>query len=218
MTRLQAVIFDIDGLMIDSEKVAEAITADFLAEQGHTLTREFTASMVGLRADECTRRIIDRFELKMSSAEVDRAMVGHWQRHLEIGIPPMPGLFALMDELTRRAIPWGVATASEHEYAVKNLQNLGLETRCRAIAAGDEVVQSKPAPDVYLLAAQRLGVAPALCLALEDSEPGCRAAASAGMTVAVVPTDFTNSAEFKCASFRLSSLDDVIPLLALFDA
>ncbi|MCO5183064.1 MAG: HAD family phosphatase [Anaerolineae bacterium] len=215
MTRVQAVIFDMDGLMIDSERVAEAITADFLAEQGHVLTREFAASLVGLRADECAQRIIDTFDLPLNSAEMDQAMARHWRRYLDKGIPPMPGLFSLVDELEQRAIRWGVATASERWYAIRNLQNLGLAARCQAIASGDEVVCSKPAPDVYLLAAERMQADPQHCLALEDSQPGCQAAAAAGMTVAVVPNELTNSAEFTCARFRLSTLNDVIPLLDL---
>ena len=119
MIQLQAIIFDMDGLMIDSERVAEAVTGDFLAEYGHTLTREFSASLVGLRADVCSQRIIDTFGLPLNSAELDHAMAAGWQHHLQMGIPPMPGLFDLIDELARRALPWGVATASGRSYAEK---------------------------------------------------------------------------------------------------
>jgi HAD superfamily hydrolase (TIGR01509 family) len=161
----------------------------------------------------CSQRIIDTFGLPLNSTELDHALAAGWQRHLQAGIPPMPGLFDLIDELARRALPWGVATASGRSYAEKNLQNLGLTSQCRAIAAGDEVVHSKPAPDVYLLAAQRMGVAPTRCLALEDSRPGCQAAAAAGMTVGVVPNELTASAEFSCATYRLHSLFDVPSIL-----
>jgi HAD superfamily hydrolase (TIGR01509 family) len=98
----------------------------------------------------------------------------------------MPGLGALLDELERRGLPWGVATSSPRPIADVILRGLALDGHCRALAAGDEVRRGKPAPDIYLLAAARLGVDPVGCLALEDSAVGCEAAAAAGTRVIAV--------------------------------
>jgi len=88
------------------------------------------------------------------------------------GIPCMLGLRRLVAELEQRNTPWAVATSSRKAYANQVLEQLDLREKCKAIAAGDDVERGKPAPDVYLLAADRLDIDPASCLALEDSVPG----------------------------------------------
>ena len=126
------------------------------------------------------------------------------------GVPTMPGLHALHDEIARRNIPWGIATSSPRAHAVEILQQLGLQERCRAIAAGDEVTNGKPHPDIYLLAARRLGIAPQDCLALEDSGPGSQAAVNAGMTVIAIPNAQTKTADFSHVHYLYRSLEDVL--------
>jgi beta-phosphoglucomutase-like phosphatase (HAD superfamily) len=115
-------------------------------------------------------------------------------------------LWLLLDQVERRALPWAVATSTPRPVAEIILGKLGLVGRYGALAAGDEVAHGKPAPDIFLLAAARLGVVPAACLALEDSAAGCAAAAAAGMRVVAVPTELTRDETFACAYRRYPSL------------
>lgn len=218
MLELQAIVLDMDGLLLDSERVSEALYVELLAELGHTMSPAFYRQMVGLRERESYAMVIDAFHLDLSPDDLHERLIGRWRDRVQAGIPTMPGVFEFHAAVTERGIPWGIATASPRWYAEQNVAALGWGAACGAIAAGDEVRESKPAPDVYLLAADRLGVAPERCLALEDSDPGCRAAAAAGMRVGVVPNEYTASAEFACAHHRFNSLLDVIPLLDEWEA
>ncbi|VAW34958.1 hydrolase, haloacid dehalogenase-like family [hydrothermal vent metagenome] len=132
------------------------------------------------------------------------------------GVPTMSGLYTLHAEIGRRQIPWAVATSSPRAHAVEILQQLGLLQQCRAIAGGDEVVDGKPAPDLYLLAAERLGIAPQSCLALEDSGPGSQAAVAAGMTAIAIPNAQTKTADFSHVHYQYDSLREVLANLDSF--
>ena len=120
----------------------------------------------------------------------------------------------MLSRRSHSASSWRCRCCSLRQNAVRPvaeivLGRLGVVGRYQALACGDEVEHGKPAPDIFLLAAERLGVAPALCLALEDSAAGCAAAAAAGMRVGVVPTELTSHGAWACAYRRYASLDDV---------
>ena len=112
----------------------------------------------------------------------------------------MPGLIELVDEIEQRGLPWAVATSSLRANAEQNLRLIGLFGRCRAIVGGDEVSRGKPAPDIYLLAAERLSVAPQKCLALEDSVPGVKSARSAGMVTVAIPGSHSSRENYGLAN------------------
>jgi beta-phosphoglucomutase-like phosphatase (HAD superfamily) len=103
-----------------------------------------------------------------------------------------------------------VATSSPLRHALELLDQLGLGNSCQTVAGGDEVVNGKPAPDIYLLAAKRLGLRPAQCLAVEDSAPGCQAALSAGFMVVAVPNRDTKASDFSTVDYTFSSLLEVV--------
>lgn len=208
-----AIVFDLDGLLINSEAVYEDVYREVLAELGHTLPPSYYEQLVGLSADASFAVVHGHFGLTISVAELIERVETVWARRQLDGFPPMPGLFELMDAIAARGIRWGVATASERAYGERVLRQLGLDQAAGALAGGDEVAHNKPAPDVYQLAAARLNVDPTRCVALEDSAPGCRAAAAAGMTVGVIPHALTRAADFGCARYRFESLAAVIPLL-----
>jgi HAD superfamily hydrolase (TIGR01509 family) len=121
----------------------------------------------------------------------------------------MPGLNEIVSAIERRSIPWGVATSSRRSYAIDILDQLGLLDSCQAIAGGDEVPKGKPSPDLYLLAAARLKMPPKVCLALEDSVPGAKAALLANMTVVGVPSGHTSKDDLRFAHHVFSSLSEV---------
>ncbi len=215
---LTAVIFDMDGLMVDTEPLSQNIWAQIVARYGATLDESVYARMVGFRSSESVHIIKEAYQLPLPAEELVAMKNAMWEARWRQGVPTRPGLHQLHSELSRRRIPWAVATSSPRHYAEGVLKQLDLQPTGSAIAAGDEVIHSKPAPDIYLLAAQRLGVQPAACLALEDSVPGGRAALAAGMTLAAVPTGTTSRADFGFAHYVFDSLADVAGNLDVFFA
>jgi HAD superfamily hydrolase (TIGR01509 family) len=121
-------------------------------------------------------------------------------------LAPLPGLFRLLDELEARGIPRAVATSGHRHYAQLALRTLGVADRFQALATGDEVARGKPAPDIFLLAAERLGVQPTGCLVLEDSHLGVAAAKAAGMRAVAVPNPRIPAAQFSEADYVFDSL------------
>ena len=210
MTQRQAIIFDMDGLMVDSEPLSRHAWNQVLQAHGYQMTDDFYGQIIGLRTDQSTEIILNQYPMPMTAAELAARKGEIFHQIRAQGIPAMPGLMALQVIIKERAIPWAVATSSPRDHAEIILAQLGLTESCHAIAAGNEVAHSKPAPDIYLLAAERLGIDPTTCLALEDSEPGCQAANAAGMTVIAIPNGETKTAVFACASYRYSSLNQVV--------
>jgi pseudouridine-5'-monophosphatase len=209
LSKRTAIVFDMDGLMVDTEPLSHQAWNELLRPYGHTLTDEMIQQMIGLRAEVSSQFVIDTFGLPLSVAEIIPRRAAIYAGIRARGVPVMPGLIALQEQIAARRMPWGVATSSPREHAQEILAQLGLSTACQAIAAGDEVKRGKPAPDIYLLAAERLGVAPEQCLALEDSGPGSQAAVAAGMLTVAVPNGHTKTADFSHVHYIYTSLHDV---------
>jgi HAD superfamily hydrolase (TIGR01509 family) len=213
-----AVLFDMDGLMVDTEPLARAAWQRVVAPYGPAISDTLYNRMLGRRTVESAQLVLDDLRLPVARDELIRRKTEEFLGSLDSGVPVMPGLWTLLDRIEALDIPWAVATSTPRPVAEIVLGKLGVSGRYEALACGDEVVNGKPAPDIFLLAAARLGVEPAACLALEDSAAGCAAAAAAGMRVAVVPTDLTRDEPFACAYRRYSSLAevaaDLAPLLA----
>ncbi|NHZ72360.1 MAG: HAD-IA family hydrolase [Aquificales bacterium] len=206
MTYRQAIIFDMDGLMVDSEPLARQAWEQILQAHGYQMTNDVYRQMIGLRIDQSIQIVLDNYPLPITASELIAQKADIFHAIRAQGIPAMPGLMALQAAIKQRGIPWAVATSSPCNHAEIILEQLGLIEDCHAIAAGNEVANGKPSPDIYLLAAERLGIDPTICLALEDSEPGCRAAKVAGMKVVAIPNGETKTAVFSCAHTRYSSL------------
>jgi HAD superfamily hydrolase (TIGR01509 family) len=206
---LKAIIFDLDGLMVDSEPLSRQAWEEVLGEYGRNLSDNVYHQLIGLRLEDSARLIQEGLALPVAAAELARQKEEAWVQIWTKGVPAMPGLHELHEEIRRLGLPWAVATSSRRAYAEAILTQLGLRQRCTAIAAGNEVAHGKPAPDLYLLAAERLNITPARCLALEDSVPGCQAAVAAGMVVAAVPGGHNTAADFGFAHYVFDSLADV---------
>ncbi|MGB5560525.1 MAG: HAD family phosphatase [Paracoccaceae bacterium] len=198
-----AVIFDLDGLLIDTESTSVEIGISTLAEFGHEVERDFMLSMIGVDEVECAG--IMRAHL---GEELDfQAFDTRWRelcraRHAE-GIAQKSGAEDLLRGLAAAAIPRAVATNSRSEAGRRKLGQSGLHRHFAHVVGFDLVTAPKPAPDVYLMAAELLGVDPADCLAFEDSDPGVAAALAAGMRVVQVPDlipSRTNRAHFNAES------------------
>lgn len=199
--------------MVDTEPLSRQAWDAVLGPFGYALADEVYWQMIGRRSDESSQIAWAAYDLPITAEELLARKSAVFQTTLEQGIPIMPGLMPLLAEIARRQIPWAMATSSPYHQAETVLAQLGLADACRAITAGNEVSHGKPAPDIYLLAAQRLGIAPEDCLALEDSVPGSQAAAAAGMITVAVPNGDTQINAFPHAHYILPSLHAVLTYL-----
>ncbi len=197
---VKAAIFDMDGLLIDTEAVyIEALQAA-AAAMGLEMPLSFCHSMIGIPGPICDGMIRDfygpGFELDTFSAHFD----AHAHRAFEAGVPVKAGAVDLLDFLTARGLPLGVATSSSQATVARHLGRAGLLRYFKAIATRDDVVRSKPHPDVYIEAARRLGVPAEHCLAFEDSNTGLIAAHAAGTMAIMVPDILppTDAVRAKC--------------------
>ena len=180
---LSGVIFDMDGLMLDTEPIYWQSMQQAARELGCRFDDEWYAAFIGRSIPVWRDTLIETFGADYPRFRSRREL---WERHVQkVGVPQKPGLNELLDQLEEDGIPKAIATSSSKPDALLCLGPLA--DRFDAIVTGDEVERGKPAPDIFLLAAQRLGLPPAHCLALEDSESGALAALAAGMSVILVP-------------------------------
>jgi HAD superfamily hydrolase (TIGR01509 family) len=209
MPRIQTIIFDMDGLLVDSEPLARRSWEQVIQPYGFKLDEATYSLMIGLRLEESSRLLQSRLGIPAEAQELARRKEAVLAQLSTEGIPPMPGLDALLAELRIRKIPWAVATSNRRPFAEQVLQQLGIWAACRSLITGPEVQRGKPAPDIYLLAAERMGVEPQRCLALEDSVPGAQAAKAAGLVTIAVPGPHERATSFPFADYVFDTLGDV---------
>lgn len=189
MTRFAAAIFDLDGTLLDTERLVIDAGLEVLSSLGHAVSRGFMISLVGIDAAEGHRRLCAHVGSAIDPEGLDVAWSAATRRYYAGGIPLMAGVEVLLGDLAARALPFAVATNSATANARRKLAEAGLAHRfAEAHVVGfDAVALPKPAPDVFLAAAARLGVEARHCVAFEDSDTGVAAALAAGMTVVQVP-------------------------------
>jgi HAD superfamily hydrolase (TIGR01509 family) len=184
----RAVLFDLDGLILDSEAIVWAIMPVVAQKFGVTLERELFLELIGRHGSDVEDRLLAAWGRDFPLAEFKQHSAAAWQDYTKTRpIPVKPGLDALIDCLDRRGIKRAIATSTRHQRTLHKLDSAGLAGRFDLVIGGDMVQQSKPAPDIYLLAADKLGVDARDCVVLEDSEPGARAGLAAGATVLLIP-------------------------------
>lgn len=195
--------------MVDTEPLARAAWQRVVAPYGATIDDDLYGQMIGRRTAESTQLVLDALRLPVAHEELVQRKTDEFLGSLTGELPVMPGLWTLLERIEALGLPWAVATSTPRPVAEIVLGKLGVTERVQALACGDEVANGKPAPDIFLLAAARLGVEPAACLALEDSAAGCAAAAAAGARVVAVPTELTRHEPFTCAHAIYPSLVEV---------
>lgn len=203
---IAAVIFDMDGLMIDSEPLQKQAWQATARRYGRVIDDALFTRMLGLRDVESTALVIGALGLTFDAQSL-------WTERNELylsGLPghvrAMPGLHELLAELPVRGLRRAVATSGVRRYVEIVMRELGLENTFDALVVSQDVSRGKPAPDVYLLAAQRLNVLPAQCLVLEDAPNGIAAAKAAGMKCIAIPNDDTRALDLSAADVVLPSL------------
>lgn len=185
---IRAAIFDLDGLMVDSEPLGLQAWQRCLEPAGVSLTDAQYRHLIGMGHAESVQYVLEQTGAALTFAALDR---GFWEHFLEViaenELGPAAGLLPLLDDLRARGFALGVASNSPIAYVRSVIERIGVSERFEAVVGADEVRSAKPAPDVYLEVARRLGVAPSRCLAFEDSLSGRQAAQAAGMACVLVP-------------------------------
>jgi len=215
---LQALIFDFDGLIVDTEKPGFDSWNELYAGFGQKLTlddwRGATGYVGGFDPGVHLEGLLGR-KLDWENL-VPRRDARNWELTLTQGV--LPGIRELMLAAVSAGMPIGVASNSGFGWVNDGLERLGLRDLVGAIVTRDMVLNPKPAPDVYLKAAETLQVSPIRSVALEDSEPGCRAAKAAGMRAVVIPNQFSERQDLSVAdlivpSAKALSLERLVGLL-----
>lgn len=209
----RAVIFDMDGLMIDSEVIYRMAWLRAIGAFQREMPDEIFRRFLGRSGPDSRTLLAEIFGADFDVAGFLGATHGIAREHiLTHGIPHKPGLADLLETLEARRLPKAVATSTRREWALESLGPLA--GRFEVLTTGDEVSRGKPAPDIFLLCAERLRTAPHECLVLEDSEAGVRAAHAAGMPVIMVPDLVEPSDEIRALASRVCrSLEEVGPLI-----
>ena len=215
LDRCKAVIFDMDGLMLDTERIARNAFFDAAQKLNIPFNNSVFHQLIGLNAQGSKRLLMDvygsDFPYREFVEKVGQLISAHIRQN---GIPTKPGIWELLDLLDQFKIPRAVATSTKKETALDHLRSTQLIDRFQFIVGGDEVVRGKPAPDLFLAAAKGLNQIPEQCLVLEDSEPGIQAANSAGMIPIMVPDLVHPSEKMVELTFQIvSSLEKVTGLL-----
>lgn len=181
-----AVVFDCDGVIVDSEALSWAVWTETLAGYGYAVTAEDEAASLGRRLVDLHGYFAERVDLPRLEAFASEITVATLRRFDE-ALEPFPDAVALLDDLADAGVQVAVASSSATPRLRRALEVTGVGTqRFSAVVAGDQVEHGKPAPDIYLRAADLLGVHPGECWAVEDSPPGLASARAAGMRVVTV--------------------------------
>ena len=213
---IKAVLFDMDGLMVDTESLSTEAFINSAKAQGYNMTKEETLKVLGFTKANIYQFWIDYFQ----GTNVDgKKLVDDHYEYIEnvlytVGPEKMPYVEELLKYLKENNYKIAVASSSDTADIKNNLEKTKLEKYIDEIASGAEVENGKPAPDVFLLAAKRLGVDPKDCLILEDSKAGIKAGKASGAMVFMVPDMFTVDKECEDTADRiLTNLGEVIEIL-----
>lgn len=213
---IKAVLFDMDGLMVDTESLATEAFIHSAKKQGYDMTKEETLMVLGFT----TKSIYEFWENYFKNSDVSgKQLVDDHYKYIEnvlftTGPKKMPYIEELLRYLKENNYKVAVASSSNMNHIINNMEKTGLKKYIDGFASGAEVKNGKPAPDVFLLAAERLGVEPKKCLVLEDSKAGVIAGSSAGAKVIMVPDMFKPDDECKEKAYKIvNNLGEVINML-----
>jgi HAD superfamily hydrolase (TIGR01509 family) len=211
---IEAVLFDLDGVLVDTEPWWDEVRIRFARDHGRPWSTDDQHAVMGANTRQWARIMRDRLDLPGVPPEsIEQAVVeGVLAHYRDDPLPEMPGAVAAVRRIAARR-PVAIASSSHPAVIRAAVDALRLRDVLGAIVSSDEVAHGKPAPDVYLLAADRLGVAPERCLVVEDSVNGIRAGRAAGMTVALVPNPSVPPAPGarEAAHLVLTRLEDLDP-------
>jgi HAD superfamily hydrolase (TIGR01509 family) len=215
--QIHAVVFDLDGLIFDTEALFFRVSSDMLAARGKAFTPEIMRAMIGRRSLEVghvlkTMTGLDE-PLEVLLADVRQ----RFYAEIDTAVHPTAGLFVLLDRLRLKRLPLAVATSSSRSYAERLLNQHQLLDRYQFVLSAEDVSRGKPHPEIYLKAIERFGVAAESVMVLEDSPAGVASARDAGAFVVGVPHEHSPAEQLKDADLVVGRLDDEVLLKLLED-
>ena len=215
MERITAVIFDMDGLMFDTEQLYERTWGQAVSEQGKVFTRKIHSLIMGRSKADSAQILLDVYGPDFPVQKViDRQTPLFFEALQTEQISAKKGLFPLLDALEQRGLKKAVASSSQRKKIDFLLKQHGLEHRFDCVVSGHQVHASKPNPEIFLLTAEQLGEPPANVLVLEDSNAGIRAAHNGGFRSILIPDLCKLEPDVLQLCLRkVDSLDDVIPII-----
>lgn len=193
----EAAIFDMDGLLLDTERLSRDAFVECSLHFGLEGAGDFFENLIGLNAKKSNALIETFLGGHVPLQTFETKWIGLYKEYLSGDIPVKAGVEALLSHFEQIELPCAVATSTRNESAQKYLGRAELLSFFQLIVGGDQVNNGKPSPDIYILAAEKIGVSPEKCIAFEDSENGVRAAVGAGMTVVQVPDLIQPSEDLK---------------------
>ncbi len=210
-------IFDMDGLLLETEAIAMKAFEESCEAFGRTMRKDVYLQCIGTNEQRSREILKAGFGQDFPTEMIIKLWnEKYYKRAVEQPVPLKRGVKTLLNLLKENDIPAAIATSTAHKIAVKKLNNAKIFGYFREVVSGDMVLQSKPHPEIYLKAAEKINIKPEYCVALEDSETGVRAALAAGMKVFQIPDLIQPSAEFRQLGHTIvDSLEDVIPYLDL---
>ena len=209
---IQAVVFDLDGVLLQSEEVWDSVRERYVRERGGRYDDEVQRAMMGMSAPEWSLYLHDEAGISGEPEAINRDVVMRMLEAYRHELPLLPGATASVRRLAE-AFPLALASSSNREVFEEVLELAEIADCFRATVSSEEVRRGKPAPDVYLEAARRLGVAPERCAAVEDSHAGIRSAKAAGMRVVAIPNASypPDDEALALADAVVASLDELTP-------
>ena len=207
---IEAVVFDLDGVLVDSEPVWEQVRRRVVAERGGHWDADTQHRLMGMSTGEWSRYLSSDLGVRLSPPEVAEVVIGAMAQRYSEHLPLLPGA---VDAVRRMAGRWpvGLASSAPRLLIETVLDAASLRSSFEVVMSTEEVPRGKPAPDIYLAVTRRLGKRPSACAAVEDSSNGLRAAAAAGCMVIAVPhPDYPPADDaLKAAKLVLTSLEDL---------
>ncbi len=207
-----ALIFDMDGVLIDSEPLHQRALVSVLSARGHHLGDEEYDALVGISQEKTWAWLSSRFGLRGDLSGYRAAYEAAVLQLLHGRLKPEPGAVELVGGLLRVGWRLALASSSPARWVEATLAGLGLEKAFEVVVSGDRIARGKPDPEIFLTAARLLGVSPARALVIEDSLPGLEAASRAGMAVIAVRTRYTRGRPLP-ADYVVDSLAQLLPTL-----
>jgi HAD superfamily hydrolase (TIGR01509 family) len=205
---LRAVVFDLDGLIANTEDLYEKAGETVLARRGKTYDAPLREQMMGRPVADALQIMIDCHALPDSLETLLCECKEEMLALITTSLAAMPGLYELLDELQAAKMPIAVATSGPRDYAAHVLAQLDVVDRFQFVLTADDIRHGKPDPEVYLLAAKTLGLRPVQMMVLEDSGNGCRAAVAAGAFTVAVPNRHTHDHPFPGVNLIAETLGD----------
>lgn len=214
MSRFEGIIFDMDGTLVESENVWQVAEVEMLADRGIEYTDEVRQMVIGLRLDEFFDKLIQHYGLQETNQQLQAELIERMLVKIPLHVQKKAGAQALVEWTAAQGMPFCIASSSPMTIIEAVVQSQGWSDTFTHLYTADSVARGKPAPDVYLYAAEKLNIRPENSLAIEDSPAGARSAVAAGMVCYVVPDYHSKPEAFAPITPHVfTSLDEILAQL-----